>query len=102
MNRDEKKQVRIENWKLLGLGRTGYMAPEQVAMVLIGDAPDHPLTKIHGNHQIRTSEVLWFSHTSGLAETANTIYSLGKPDLDWLAWIEKSGFALDHYSIEKI
>lgn len=97
MNRDEKPTRRIENWKLVGFLESRYIAPEDVKMILVGE-----VTMAGSKETVKTSEVLWFSHTSGIAETKNTLYNLGNPDPSWMQWIQEAGYALDHYSIEKV
>lgn len=64
-----KQKARIENWVMVGRPGNGY---------LIGEIRDHPRQdSFHSPYQ-HTSTLLVLDEENGMAETANTIYVLGK------------------------
>jgi hypothetical protein len=80
-----KQKAKIDNWS--AIPRPGGEDPN--ILILVGDISEHPDQEANGAGT--TSPLIWFSQSFRIAETANTIYELGKPNEEWVALLAERG-----------
>jgi hypothetical protein len=82
--RKVKPTIEIEDWAIGSRGGEPYKAPEARSKVLYGHVLDHPT---HGDlPHARTSAIVNIDLANRRVETQNSIYLLGKINLDYLVW----------------
>ena len=90
---------RIENWSIvMDPDGNPYQAPELRSRHLHGICEDHPVYP--GRRGIvTTSRLVAFDAGKGLARTlTGTVYELGTPKAEWIAWLEASGLSIANYN----
>jgi hypothetical protein len=83
--------VRIEEWSTNTYGKDSYMAPELCFICLHGTIYNHP-TKPDGS-RVRTSRII--KADGNIINTENTEYELGKPDPEFIKWLNSQGRTFD-------
>ena len=83
--------AKLEDWSICNASESLYLAPELRSYVLQGVVYGHP-KKTDGS-LIRTSDIV--AAKGRTVETLNTLYELGSPSVDYLAWLEKHGYKYD-------
>jgi hypothetical protein len=90
-----KEETRLENWSVQARSDP-YRAPEMLSAVLSGEVWGHP--RFSGGHVVRTSNIIWMDLEKMQAKTrSGTLYALGKPAQEFLAWIREQGRRLEEY-----
>lgn len=93
-----EQRPRLENWSVVGsLGP--YQAPEQMTQHLAGEVFGHAL-HVDGKVVV-TSRLLSLDLEAGAAvTTSGTLYELGEPSVEWLAWLHAEGKSLSAYGFK--
>lgn len=97
----EKQKARIDNW---AVGTTNvvdegmrYMHPELRSAIygtfLVGKSKGHP--RLPDGLDIKTSRLVGFNIKKRIAETVNTIYTLGNPDPGFVEWLKSKEMTID-------
>ncbi len=89
-NDDEPPKARIERWSTVPAGSDPWMAPELAGIAIRGTIANCETSKRY----IRTSRVV--SVTGRRVTTrSGSVYELGEPHPDFVAWLKESGKEFD-------
>lgn len=78
------QNAKIEDWSFQLDNYDPYLPPEARPTILVGRVYGHP--KLTDGHLTATSAVKYWLFIKGIVLTRNTVYRLGTPDPNWLAW----------------
>jgi len=80
----------LENWSLGTILDDPYLAPELNPSCLYGEVYNHP--KKEDGKRIRTSQLIEFNWENMTVQCKSRVYKLGKPDSEWITYLEKGNF----------
>lgn len=87
--------VRLENWAV-HLDQGGYRAPETCMRYLSGEVFGHP--RFEEGKKVSTGHLVGFPFMDDdhwFVKTRRTVYQLGKPSPEYLAWLDENGHTFD-------
>lgn len=88
-------KAKIENWSVISYGVAEPWEGEEVVSVLVGLVVGHK--KISDGTEIVTSPLRMISYRNSTAKTRNTVYELGQPNPNFLAFLQEKGFSIEQY-----
>jgi hypothetical protein len=82
--RTQKPQVKLEDWAVVPAQQAGEYQELRAGSLLVGRAFGHP--KVKEGVFIFSSPITSFDTDTGIAETKNTLYLLGRVSREYKTW----------------